>query len=107
MSKTNLWISTVLRSLQILFGIVILGISATLAKQHYDGLEADQAEQVKPHLSAVPFVLPWLSAVGALTFIAGAVNIFIAWTECFGEYIEMLIDLVMIFANVFGGTVSF
>ncbi|KAH7406151.1 marvel domain-containing protein [Phaeosphaeria sp. MPI-PUGE-AT-0046c] len=103
-SRTYLWISTITRGLQILFGIVVLGLSATLAEDHYAGTDAVDDTGAKKALSSVPFVLPWTSAVGALTFIAGGVNIFIAWTEYFGAYIEMLIDIVIIFANVVGGT---
>lgn len=67
--RTNLWISTALRGLQILFGIVVLGLSVTLTEEHYDGL-AGEFDKAKINISAVPFLLPWARAVVALTFMA-------------------------------------
>lgn len=108
--KTNLWIGTALRGLQILFGIVVLGISVTLAKQHYDytGITPEQIKMIKDTgtLSGVPFILPWASTVGAITFVTGIANLAIAWTSRCREHIEMLIDIVIMFANVAAGTVG-
>lgn len=108
--RTNLWINTALRALQMLFGIIVLGNSVTLAKGFYDGVDPerkDTYEAAELKYSSVPFILPWASTVGALTFIAGGVSIFIAWTEYFGEYVEMLIDAIIVFANVVAGTVGY
>jgi hypothetical protein len=47
------------------------------------------------------------AAIGAITLVTTIFNLIIAWTNFLQDYIEMAVDVVIIVANMAGGTVSF
>lgn len=98
--KVDLFVSSGLRGFQMLFAVVVLGLSVTLIKGHYD------SHKTLP-LPAAPFVLPLSAAIGAITFVAAIFNLAIAWTNFLRDYVEMLVDMVIIVANMAAGTVCF
>jgi hypothetical protein len=101
-SKINLLASSALRGLQMLFGIVVLGLSVTLAKDHYDHRNWDD----RYGISKAPFILSLAAAIGGLSLVAAVFNLAIAWMEFLKGYIEMIVDVIIIVANVVGGSVG-
>jgi ABC-type phosphate transport system permease subunit len=108
MRSKNLICSSVLRSLQMLFAIVVLTLSTTLLKNHNDPLALtkkfirwDEKSETK-----APAVLPLAVAVGSLSLVTAVFSLAIAWTNFLREYMEMLIDLVVMIANIVVGIVS-
>ncbi|KAF1913975.1 marvel domain-containing protein [Ampelomyces quisqualis] len=99
--KLNLLCGSGLRGLQVVFALVVLGLSATLIKTH--GTSGEGYWRYKT--SGIPPTLSLATAVGAVTLIAGIFNLVVAWTELLREYVEILIDLVIMVANVVCGTV--
>lgn len=99
-SRFNLLSSSGLRGLQMLFGIVVLGLSITLikgqSKRWDDGRTAP----------APPTILPLAAAIGAVSLAAAIFSLVIAWTNLLREYIEMAVDVVVILLNIVGGVVS-
>jgi len=100
--KRNLLTISILRAFQMLFGIVVLGLSVTLIKDHNNH---DYDHDSDHTYSAVPLILPIGAAIGALTLVAAVFSIAIAWTNFLREYIEMLVDVVIVVMNIVGGTV--
>jgi hypothetical protein len=98
-SKLNLLVSSVLRGFQTLFAIIVLGLSVTLVKDHNNHDEHEG-------YPGPPAILPLAAAIGALSLVAAVFSLAIAWTDFLREYIEMLVDLVVIMANIVGGTVG-
>jgi hypothetical protein len=97
--KCNIITSSALRGLQILFAIVVLGLSVTLVKDHNDhGGDLGY--------SSVPAILPISTGIGAISMVAAVFSLTIAWTNFLREYIEMLVDVVIVLINIVGGTVS-
>jgi hypothetical protein len=99
-SKLSLISTSTLRGLQILFAIIVLCLSVTLTKNYNRSKDADAWENPRP-----PTILTLATAVGGLSLIAAVFNLVVAWTECLREYIEMLVDVVVILANIVAGTV--
>ena len=90
--------SSILRGLQSLLAIVVLGLSVTLIKGHNPDHYKD--------LSGVPKLLFLAACIGGLT-LAGAITGFVlACTEFLRGYFEVLIDIVVLLANLVGGVVS-
>ena len=94
--KFNLLVSSVLRGAQMLFGIIVLGLSVTLIKD-----QNDHGDYPGPWSSA-PVALTLSAAIGALSLAAAILSLTIAWTDCLREYIEMLVDVIVVVANVVG-----
>ncbi|KAH4608101.1 hypothetical protein HBH82_085900 [Parastagonospora nodorum] len=101
-SKLNLLSSSVLRGLQMLFGIVILGLSITLIKSQRKAWEGSALDIIAP---APPTILPLAAAIGAISLAAAVFSLVIAWTNILREYIEMLVDVVVIMLNMVGGVI--
>jgi uncharacterized membrane protein (UPF0182 family) len=97
--KCNIITSSALRGLQILFAIVVLGLSVTLVKDHNDHDEGVD-------YSSIPAILPIATGIGAISLVAAVFSLTIAWTNFLREYIEMLVDIVIVLINIVGGTVS-
>jgi hypothetical protein len=97
-TKLNLLASSVLRGIQMLFAIVVIGLSVTLVKGHND-------HNGFTGLSKPPTILPLATAIGALSLVTAVFSLFVSWTDLLREYIEMLVDVVVIMANITGGTV--
>jgi hypothetical protein len=106
MRSTNLICSSLLRAFQMLFAIVVLGLSTALLKTHNDPLVLAAAHWLDWTTTNTPAILPLAVAVGSLSLVAAIFNLTIAWTDFLREYIEMLIDMVVIGANLVAGTVS-
>ncbi|KAF2032181.1 hypothetical protein EK21DRAFT_110129 [Setomelanomma holmii] len=99
-NKCNIIISSALRALQILFAVVVLGLSVTLVKDHNNhGGYGDAG------WSSVPTILPLAAGIGAISLAAAILSLAIAWTNFLREYIEMLVDVVVIVVNIVGGTI--
>jgi hypothetical protein len=98
--KLNLISSSALRGLQMLFSIVVLGLSVTLTKTYTLGADTETYSNFR-----TPRSLTLATAVGGLSLIATIFSIVVAWTDCLREYIEMLVDVVIILANMVAGTV--
>jgi hypothetical protein len=96
--ETNLLASSVLRGVQILFAIVVIGLSVTLIKGHND--HNGFTGLFKP-----PTILPLAAAIGALSPVTAVFSLSVSWTDLLRECIEMLVDVVVIMANITGGTV--
>jgi hypothetical protein len=96
--KLNLVTSSVLRGFQMLFASVVIGLSVTLSKTYNNQYAFDA--YTRP-----PTLLLLCTAVGGLSLVAAIFNFVVAWTECLREYIEMLVDIVVILANLVTGTV--
>lgn len=87
-----------LRRFQMLFGIFVLGLSVTLVKGHY-------ASHGILNYSGVPLILPLSAAIGVFTFSVAILNLAIMWTNFLRDYIEMVIETIVIVANMVVGTV--
>ncbi|KAF2823472.1 hypothetical protein CC86DRAFT_409383 [Ophiobolus disseminans] len=96
--KCNLITSSVLRGFQILLSIIVLGLSVTLFKNY-------NTQPPIPDLSKAPMILPLGAAIGSLSLIAAVFCLAIAWTNFLREYIEMLVDVVIVVVNVVGGMI--
>jgi hypothetical protein len=101
--KLNLLCSTALRSIQVLFALVVIGLSATLVAKHNGGVKS--MSDVNKQFSGVPMVLVMATITGVLSLVAAMFNLFIAWTDMLREYIEILVDLIVMVGNVVCGTV--
>ena len=97
-SKCNLITSSVLRGFQMLLAVVVLGLSVTLIKDHNNHNRISG-------FSSAPVILPLGVAIGAVTLVTAVFSLTVAWTNFVHEYIEMLVDVVIIMANVVGGMV--
>ncbi|KAH7078887.1 marvel domain-containing protein [Paraphoma chrysanthemicola] len=95
--KFNILTSSVLRGFQILFAIV-LGLSVTLVKDHNDHGGATD-------FPSAPAILPISTGIGAISLVAAVLSLAIAWTSFLREYIEMLVDVVIVMINIVGGTI--
>jgi hypothetical protein len=89
--------SYILRGLQALLGIIVLGLSVTLIKGH---------DPRHLSLSHVPSLLPFAAGIGGLTLAGAFAGFMLAWTEFLRGYFEIVIDVVVLFANLVGGVVS-
>jgi hypothetical protein len=94
----NLIIASVLRGFQILFGLVIFGLSIMLVNDH--NLHGGQSGWPR-----VPIILPLAIAIGALSVLAAVFSLVIAWTNYLREYVEMAVDVVVVLVNIVGGVV--
>jgi hypothetical protein len=105
-SKLNLSCS-LLRGLQILFALVVLGLSATLVTTHNrTAVEYSKNNEEGVTFSRAPASWYLAAAIGALSLVAAVFNLCISWTEFLREYVEMFVDVVVFVANIIGGTVS-
>jgi hypothetical protein len=86
-----------------LFALVVLGLSATLVAKHNDGIKQNSTEHQQ--ISGVPMVLVLATTIGVLSLVTAIFNLIIAWTEVLREHVEILVDLVVMVANVVCGTV--
>jgi hypothetical protein len=98
MSRVNLLVVSGLRGFQILFAVVVLGLSVTLIKGH----TTIEDSRVK---TGPPPMLSLSVAIGAVTLVAAIASLAIAWTNCLREYIELVIDVTIVVVNMVGGTV--
>jgi hypothetical protein len=101
-SKLNLVSTSLLRGFQMLFAIVVIGLSTTLLKNYTHGHDIPSRAPTSPY----PHIMPVAIIVGSLSLAAAVFNLVIAWTQFLREYIEMLIDVVVIFVNIVAGAVS-
>jgi hypothetical protein len=101
-SKLNLVSTSLLRGFQMLFAIVVIGLSTTLLK-NYDNRPALTNEDIR---TSAPHILPMAIAVGCLSLVAAIFNLAVAWTQFLREYIEFLVDVAVIFVNIIAGSVS-
>jgi hypothetical protein len=53
-----------------------------------------------------PWTLSLATAIGALSLVAAVFSLVIAWTNLLREYIEMVVDVIVVVANMVGGVVS-
>jgi hypothetical protein len=97
-SKVNLVAGSVLRGLQMLFSIVVIGLSVTLVKDHIG--HRDTKDFPGPLA-----ILPLSTGIGAVSLVAAVFSFVIAWTNFLHEYFEIMVDVVTIAANVVGGIV--
>jgi hypothetical protein len=84
-------INWVLRALQFLFGIVILGLSVTLIRGH--------------HWGALPSSLGYAVFVGGVTIVASLVGVAATWVTVLEGIMGLAIDAVVAVLNVAGGIV--
>jgi hypothetical protein len=84
-------INWVLRALQFLFGIVILGLSVTLIRGH--------------HWGALPSSLGYAVFVGGVTIVAALVGVAATWVTVLEGIVGLAIDAVVAVLNVAGGIV--
>jgi hypothetical protein len=105
-SNPNLLSCSLLRGLQILFAIVVLGLSATLVTSHNRTADILSKSDDGIKFSRAPASLYLAAAIGALSLVAAVFNLCISWTEFLRKYVEMFVDVVVIVANLIGGMVS-
>jgi hypothetical protein len=99
--KLNLFSGSVLRGFQMLFSIVVLGLSVTLVKTYAGGWPKQTEER-----PSAPWTLSLATAIGALSLVAAVFSLVVAWTNLLREYIEMVVDVIVVVANMVGGVVS-
>ena len=90
---------SILRGLQALFGIIVLGLSITLIKGH-------NPKHAVPSMSDVPKLLPLAAGIGGITLAGSLIGFLLSWTEFLRGYFEVAIDIVILLANLVGGVVS-
>ena len=90
--------SSILRGLQALLAVIVLGLSITLINGHNPANSAV--------LSSVPTILPFTAAIGGLTFVGALAGFILAWTEFLRGYFEIMLDIAVLLANLVGGVVS-
>jgi hypothetical protein len=81
-----------------LFSLIVIGLSVTWVKNHNN----HGGEEGYP---GSPTILPLSTGIDALSLVAAVFSLAIAWTNCLRGYIEMMVDVVVIAANVVAGTV--
>jgi hypothetical protein len=84
-------VNWVLRAFQVLFGVVILGLSITLIRNH--------------HLGTLPSVLGYAAFLGGFTIVAALVGFAATWVSLLEGFIGMAIDGVATILNLAGGIV--
>lgn len=104
MKDKTVLVSTVLCGFQMLFSIVVLGLSVTLTKDHYNRPYDSYVDISKA--SGAPTILPLRAGIGAVTIVAVILNCAIEWTDFLRRYINMVVDVIVILINVVGGIVS-
>lgn len=92
-----------MRGFQMLLAIVVLGLSVNLIKDHNNHVLTNDYDYT---YSPAPTVLSISAAIGGVTLVAVALNLVVAWTGCLREYIELLVDVILVVANLIGGIVS-
>lgn len=100
MPRVKLLVAFGLRGFQMLFAVVVLGLSVTLIKGH----TTFEDSRVK---TGPPPMLSSSVAIGAVTLIAAVASLSIAWTNCLREYIELVIHVIIVVVNMVGGTARF
>ncbi|KAI4956076.1 hypothetical protein J4E91_000286 [Alternaria rosae] len=86
--------SSILRALQALFGIIVLGLSVTLIRGH---------NPLHWTISKLPTLLPFAAAIGGLTIAGALVGFVLSWTEFLRGFFEILLDIAVLLANLVGG----
>ena len=81
----------VCRAFQLLFGIVILGLSVTLIRGH--------------HWGALPATLGYAAFLGGVTIIAALVGVAAVWITFLEGIVGMAIDVLAALLNIAGGIV--
>jgi len=89
--------ATILRVIQVLLGIITLGLSITLLKGW---------APFKTGISRAPILLLFSVGIGGVTLIGAVLGLVLAWSEFLRGYFEVVIDIVVLLANVVGGVVS-
>ena len=89
--------SSILRALQALFGIIVLGLSITLINGHNPSSSP---------VPTVPTLLPFSAAIGGVTLAGALAGFVLAWTEFLRGYFEIILDIFTLLANLVGGVVS-
>lgn len=80
-----------LRAFQLLFGIVILGLSVTLVRNH--------------NLGTLPSVLGYAAFLGGATIVAALIGLVATWVSILEGFVGMAIDAVAAILNLAGGIV--
>lgn len=57
-------------------------------------------------LSRAPALLPFSAGIGSVTLTGAVISLVLGWTEFPRGYFEVIIDIVVLLANVVGGVVS-
>jgi hypothetical protein len=99
--RLDLLSGSVLRGFQMLFFVVVLGLSVTLVKHYGDGWE--QQDQQRP---SAPWTLSVATGIGALSLVAAVFSLVITWTNLLREYIKIVVDRIVVVVNVVGGVTS-
>lgn len=102
-AHAGLVVTSALRGFQMLLAIVVLGLSVNLIKDHNNHVLTNDYDYT---YSPAPTVLSISAAIGGVTLVAVALNLVVAWTGCLREYIELLVDVILVVANLIGGIVS-
>jgi cytochrome bd-type quinol oxidase subunit 2 len=89
--------SSILRGLQALFAIIVLGLSVTLIKTHNP--EHDSK------VSHAPKILTCTAGIGGLTRAGALAGFVLAWTEFLRGYFEVVLDIGILLINLLGGVV--
>ena len=82
----------VLRGVQALFGIVVLGLSVTLLRGH--------------HWGDAPASLGYGAFVGGLSILGALIGLAATWFDFLGGVIGLIVDAVVALVNIAGGIVS-
>jgi hypothetical protein len=107
MQTKNLVSNSLLRGLQMLFAIIVIGLSVTLIKTHNTtAAEASKLSETYASFPKAPTILSLAAAVGGLSLVAAVFNLCVTWTEFLSVYVETLTDVVVLAANVVVGLVS-
>ena len=88
--------SSLLRTLQALFGIIVLGLSVTLIRGH---------NPLHWTVSKLPTLLPFSAAIGGLTVAGALLGFVLSWTEFLRGFFEIILDIAVLLANLVGGVV--
>ena len=88
--------SSILRTLQALFGIIVLGLSVTLIRGH---------NPLHWTVSKLPTLLPFSAAIGGLTVAGALLGLVLSWTEFLRGFFEIILDIAVLLANLVGGVV--
>lgn len=85
-------INWILRAFQALFGLVTLGLAATLIRDHHRG--------------SLPSSLGFTAFVGGITILAALIGIAAVWLEFLDGIIGLAVDGLVAVLNIAGGIVS-
>ncbi|KAH6620059.1 marvel domain-containing protein [Boeremia exigua] len=90
MASTNPVITFAVRGTQVLFAMVVFGLSTTLIKGH--------------HYGKIPSTLSFVAFVGAVSIIAALLGVASHWMHVLQGRVGVIIDAVVAVLNAAGGT---